>query len=162
MIVKKQFAIHEYIEEENFLNQKAQEGYCLKRVLEDGFKFEKCESPSSYKVVYSLSDYEPKDYAGFELVSSYSSSKGGHYYYLKVVDPEASLPENDDRQFILEKNLSRIEKFNGIIIGSLLILFTYLYLTRKNPLYFIIIFAALALGIYVWRLSKKIKSALNK
>lgn len=163
MNIKKQFAIHEFLEEEIFLNEMAKEGKCLKKALGDGYEFEECEvSDNKYKVVYSLSDFDPEVYQGFKLVTTFTSSKGGHYYYLLIEDATAKLPLNKDRNFILEKNLSRIERFNGIIIGSLFIFFVFLYINYKNPLYFIIIIAAIALGTYVYHLRSKIKKALTK
>lgn len=163
MIIKKQFAIHEYIEEEFFLNEMAKEGKCLTKALGDGYEFKECEaSDKKYKVVYSLSDFDPEVYKGFKLLTTFTSSKGGHYYYLLIEDTTAKLPLNKDRDFILEKNLSRIERFNGIIIGSLFIFFVFLYINYKNPLYFIIIIAAVVLGTYVYHLRSKIKRALTK
>lgn len=163
MIIKKNFAMHEFIEEEEFLNKMASKGKCLEKITEDGFEFKKCNNYSvRYKVVYSLSEFKSEDYKGFDLVTTYTSYKGGHYYYLKVLDPDAQLPENKDRKFMLKNNLSRIERFNGIIIGSLFILFVYLYISYKNPLYFIIILAAFLLGLYVFRLRKKIKKTLEQ
>lgn len=162
MKIKKTFAMHEFLKEEEFLNEMAAQGKCLEKALGDGFQFKECDSyDAEYKVVYSLSDFNSELYKGFQLVSTYTSSKGGHYYYLKIEDPDAQLPENEDRNFILEKNLRRIERFNGIITGSLLILFVYLYITYRNPLYFIIIGAAVVLGGYIFNLGSKIKKGLR-
>lgn len=163
MIIKKQFAIHEYLEEEKFLSEQAKEGKCLVKVFGDEYEFKACESVErQYKVFYSLTHFDPKVYQGFKLLTTFTSSEGGHYYYLLVEDEFAKLPPNKDRNFILEKNLRRIERFNGIIIGSLLIFFIFLYLTHRNPLYFIIILAAIAMSIYVYNLRSKIKKAIEK
>lgn len=163
MIIKKNFAMHEFIEEEEFLNKMASKGKCLERISEDGFEFKECDDYSAkYKVVYSLSEFNSEDYEGFDLVTTYTSSKGGHYHYLRANRSGARLPKNKDRNFMLKNNLSRIERFNGIIIGSLFILFVYLYISYKNPLYFIIILGAFVLGLYVFKLRKKIKKALQQ
>lgn len=163
MKVKKQFAMHEYIEEENYLKKMAAEGKCLKRILADGFEFEDCEpAEKDFKIFYSLSDFDPEEFKGFKLLTSYTSSKGGHYYYLEQEDPKAQLPDTKERDFMLEKNLKRIERFNGLVTASLLILFVYLYINYKNPLYFIIIAAAIGLGSYIYHLSNKIKKRISK
>lgn len=162
MIIEKKFALHEYEEEELFLNKMAQEGKCLVKALGESYQFEECEpSDHKHKVVYSVSNFDPEVYEAFKLMTTFTSTKGGHYYYLRVEEPTAQLPLNRDRNLMLEKNLSRIERFNGIIIGSLLIFFIFLYLNYKNPLYFTIIIAAGALGVYVYNLRNKIKKAIT-
>lgn len=162
MIIEKKFALHEYKEEEQFLNEMAREGKGLVKALGESYEFEKCEpSGNQYRVVYSVSNFDPAMYIGFKLMTTFTSSKGGHYYYLLVVDETADLPVNKDRNLTLEKNLSRIERFNGVIIGSLLIFFIFLYINYKNPLYFTIIIAAGAFGVYVYNLRNKIKKAIT-
>lgn len=163
MIIEKKFAMHEYVEEEQFLNEMAKDGKCLVKALGEGYEFEKCApSDTKFKVVYSVSNFDPKIYEGFKLLTTFTSSKGGHYHYLEVEDEAAKLPYNKDRNLTLEKNLSRIERFNGIIIGSLIILFIYLYINYQNPLYFITIIGASALGGYIYKLRNKIKKAMNE
>lgn len=162
MIIEKKFALHEYEEEENFLNEMAQEAKCLVKALGESYQFAECESADNqYKVVYSVSDFDPEVYVGFKLMTTFTSSKGGHYHYLLMEEAAAELPMNRDRNLMLEKNLSRIERFNGVIIGSLLIFFVFLYINYKNPLYFIIIIAASAFGAYVYNLRNKIKKAMT-
>lgn len=162
MIIKKQFALHEYTEEEAYLNKMAQEGKCLKKALGDSYEFEECASyDNKYKVVYSFEAFDSEIYEGFKLVTTYTSSKGGYYYYLLIEDPTAELAVDEARNYTLQNNLNRIDRFNGIIIGSLFILFIYLYINYKNPLYFIIIVAAMALGTYVFKLRSKIKKAIT-
>lgn len=163
MIIKKEFAMHEFIEEENFLNEMAAEGKCLEKVMDGRYQFSECEPLNQqYKVVYSVSPFDADVYEGFELVTTFTSAKGGYYHYLLMTDPTATLPENTDRYYILDSYLSRIERFNGIIIGSILILFIYLYLTYRNPLYFIIIAVAIGLGGYVFNLRRKIKKIIDE
>lgn len=162
MIIEKKFALHEYEEEESFLSEMAQEGKCLVKALGDSYQFEECEPvDNKYKVVYSVSDFDPEVYQGFKLMTTFTSSKGGHYYYLLIEDAEAELPVNRDRNLMLEKNLSRIERFNGVIIGALLVFFVFLYINYKNPLYFTVIIAAGAFGGYVYNLRNKIKKAIT-
>lgn len=162
MIIEKKYALHEYQEEELFLNEMAREGKCLVKALGESYQFEECEpADNTYKVVYSVSNFDPELYEGFKLMTTFTSSKGGHYHYLLVEDDTAELPFNRDRNLMLEKNLSRIERFNGVIIGSLLVFFIFLYINYKNPLYFTIIIAAGGFGAYVYDLRNKIKKAMT-
>lgn len=163
MIVKKEFALYEYLEEEAYLNEKSEEGHCLKKALGDGFEFESCESTKNkYKVMYSLSDFVVQDYPGFSLVDTYSSSKGGYYHYLLEEDEDSVLMINEDRNYSLNNDLGRIERFSGIVISSLMILFLYLYYTQRNPLYLIIVVLAIGLGVFVLNIRAKMKAAITK
>lgn len=162
MIIEKKFALHEYEEEEHFLNEMAQKGKCLVKATGESYQFEKCTpSDAKHKVVYSVSNFDPEVYKSFKLMTTFTSAKGGHYYYLQVQDPTAKLPVNKDRNLMLENNLSRIERFNGVIIGALLVFFIYLYINHRNPLYLTIIIGAGAYGLYIYNLRSQVKKALR-
>lgn len=163
MYVKKEFALYEFLEEEAYLHQMAKEGHCLDRALGDGFEFKDCErSDVTYRVVYSLNDFNQSDYEGHSLVCTYASSKGGYYHYLVEESKEAILATNTDRKYRLENDLGRIERFSGIVISSLIVLFLYLSYTQKNPLYLVIVLMGIGLGGFVLKLRAKIKRAINE
>lgn len=162
MYVKKEFSLYEFLEEEAYLNQMAKEGHCLDQALGDGFEFKDCEPLDViYRVVYSLNDFEEKDYDGYSLVCTYASSKGGYYHYLIQETKETVLLKNEDRKYRLENDLGRIERFSGIVISSLMVLFLYLAYTQRNPLYLVIVFMGVGLGVFVLKLRAKIKKAIK-
>ena len=163
MYVKKEFAMYEYLEEEAYLNSMAQDGKCLVKAIGDGFEFKECkESDHEYRVVYSLDEYSEEDYPGFELVDTFSSSKGGYYHYFLQKDPQAVLRKNEDRNYKLDKDLKRIERFSGIVISSLMILFLYLFYTQRNPIYLIIVVGAIGLGVFVLKIRSKIIASIQR
>lgn len=163
MYIKKEFALYEYLEEEAYLSEMAKKGYCLEKALGDGFEFKECSSQKNiYRVIYSLDEFLERDYPGFLHVDTFSSSKGGYYHYLLLEDGDGILPINKDRNYRLKNDQGRIERFSGIVIGSLLILFLYLFYTYKNPLYLTIVGSAIILGAYVWNLRSKIIQAIQE
>ena len=163
MYVKKEFALYEFLEEDAYLMQMAKEGHCLDQALGDGFEFKDCEpSDVVYRVVYSLNDFNQGDYEGFSLVFTYASSKGGYYHYLIEEAKEAVLLQNADRKYRLENDLGRIERFSGIVISSLMVLFLYLAYTQRKPLYLLIVFMGMGLGVFVLKLRAKIKKAIEQ
>lgn len=163
MYIKKEFALYEYLEEETYLNEMAKEGHCLDKALGDGFEFKECSSTDNvYRVVYSLSEFIEDDYKDFSLVDTFSSSKGGYYHYLLQEDRIGKLEVNEDRNYRLKNDKGRIERFSGIVISSLLVLFLYLFYSYDNPIYLIIVVAAIALGLYVLNLRSKIIKAIQE
>lgn len=163
MYVKKEFAMYEYLEEESYLNDMAKEGFYLVKALGDGFEFGECaETDYSYRVVYSLDEFNEGDYGGFNLVDTYASSKGGYYHYLLQKEENASLKINVDRNYNLNKDLKRIERFSGIVISSLMLLFLYLFYLHRNPLYLIIVGAAIGLGLYVLKIRSEIIASIKE
>ena len=162
MYVKKEFALYEFLEEEAYLMQMAKEGHCLDQALGDGFEFKDCvPSDVVYRVVYSLNDFNQSDYEGYSLVCTYASSKGGYYHYLIEESEKAILLTNEDRKYRLKNDLGRIERFSGIVISSLMVLFLYLAYTQKKPLYLVIVFMGIGLGVFVLKLRAKIKKAIK-
>lgn len=162
MYVEKQFALYEYLEEEAYLNEMAEDGHCLEKATGDGFQFEECTPQNLiYRVVFSLNDFEQEEYEGFALIDTFASSKGGYYHYLLQKNELAVLKTNKDRKYRLDNDLGRIERFTGIVISSLMVLFLYLFYTQKNPLYLIIVLAGLILGLYVLKLRRKIIQAIK-
>ena len=162
MYVEKQFSLYEYLEEETYLNEMAKDGHCLEKVSGEGFQFKDCASQNLvYRVVFSLNDFDQREYDGFTLIDSFASSKGGYYHYLLQESELAVLKPNEDRKYRLENDLGRIERFSGIVISSLMVLFLYLFYTQKNPLYLIIVLAGLILGVYVLKLRRQIIKAIK-
>lgn len=163
MYIKKEFALYEYLEEETYLREMAEKGYCLEKATGDGFEFKECPPKmNTYRVVYSLDEFAQKDYLGFYHVDTFSSSKGGYYHYLLLEEGDGNLAINEDRNYRLKNDQGRIERFSGIVIGSLLILFLYLFYTYRNPLYLTIVASTLILGTYVWNLRSKIIRAIEE
>ncbi|MDE8239138.1 DUF2812 domain-containing protein [Erysipelothrix rhusiopathiae] len=166
---KTTFSIIEFKEEVQYLEAKAEEGLMLEQFDGNGYHF--CQNEPAklnFEVAYTIepmNDDLKKQYLdqGFILICTYTSEKGGAYYYFaRPRSNEPIISFNEDRSEVIKMMVHRIERFTGIVIGSLLVLFIYLYLNYRNNLYFIIIGAGGVLAVYTYQLRRKAKAVLEE
>ena len=162
MIVKKNFSIMDYKEEAIFLNEMASKGFVFKKFMGDSYEFTETDScVSDYRIEYSVEPLELEEYTMFEVIDTYHSSKGGYYTYL-LRTGKGEVISNDDRLNVIELQKSRTDRFASFVLLGLLFLFTYLFMQNKDIIYLVIIFAALILGLYVFRVSIRMKQIINE
>ena len=147
MLIKKNFSILDLEEEALYLNEMANKGMMFIRSRGDGHEFKEIEPTNiEFRVEYTI---DPLDDAQmFELVDAYHSSKGGYYSYLIRVG-EGEFVSNTDREDVVMMQRNRVDRFTGIVLGGLVILFTYMYIDQREPLYLWGIAAVLGMSSYV-------------
>lgn len=147
MIIKKSFSILDLEKEAIYLNEMAGKGLRFKRALGDAHEFEEVEPfESDYRVEYTIDPLE--DPQMYTLIDAYHSSKGGYYSYL-LKDGDGDFVSNEDRADVVLSQRNRVDRFTGIVLGGTFILFTYMFIDQQEPLYLLVVGAALILSIYV-------------
>ena len=147
MLIKKNFSILDLEDEAKYLNEMAAKGMVFVKSTGDGHVFEE-QSPKEvdYRVEYTIDPLI--DTQMYELIDQYHSSKGGYYSYLLRVG-EGEFVSNSDRSDIVLMQRNRVDRFTGIVLGGLIILFTYMYIDQRESIYLWVILGGILMGSYV-------------
>lgn len=162
MIEKQEFTLFDPKPEEDYLNQKAKDGYHLVDVNEEGYHFKESDPLDSYYLVEYYEDPESVDVElyhnqGFELVTQFFTKKGVWLYFVGQNIEEPIQRVMVDRDRLIEKSFRRVELFSMTIAGSLVILAIFMIIRYQHPAFYLLLVMAIGFLYYVFTIYLKLK-----
>lgn len=133
MIEQKSFSVVDEKPEEQYLNEKAQQGYLFEKVTQEGYHF--IEQPNNKKYIVEFYTHENQfdesvyTQQGLELVQKYITEKG-YWYYLSYEGQEREFKRNYQGRITLARNSTKkLEVFTLVLTGFVLLFCIYKLIT---------------------------------
>lgn len=167
LVENKEFNVYEYEKEENFLNQRAEQGFFLVNYNQNGYVFEEREPlKKQYLVEYYPEIFQEDQLPfysaqGFELVTSYLSKKGLWLFFVRDYQDTEIMAHRETRRTLIEAISKRLEYFGLLIIGVMMIFSLYMYLLYKSLIFMFLIIISVVSFVYLLNLWVKLKRMLK-